>query len=364
MTRRGRSNRLRERRRAASGSVAQHAPGARAQRASAAPEVRENAGTAPVVSIVIPVFDAQRYLGECLDALLDQDLGDFEIIAVDDGSRDGSAALLARYRARDPRVHVRAQANRGPAAARNAGLAQARGEYVWFVDADDAAAAGALGELVAAARAHDAEIVALNAERFASGDAAPIYRRPKPAGPLDGETWIRTVIAQDEFSHFPWLWFCRRDFLEKHRLRFQTDVLHEDIGWTIESLLHARRLVYLDRLLYRYRRHPESLTGGRDDARLLRRLDSYFTVVEQLRAINARCPMGAATRRCLRAQIVAQGLQVDRLSAQLADRALRSRVRERCRRERFWQRLWADAASFKGRRQVLKVLLRQGIGLP
>jgi glycosyltransferase involved in cell wall biosynthesis len=361
MTHRVRSLRLRERRRAPAQSASSRGA---VPRSGGAPEVRVKAGRAPVVSIVIAVFDAQRYLGECLDALLGQDYTDFEIVAVDDGSRDGSAALLQQYRARDARVRVTTQVNRGPAAARNAGLAQARGEYLWFADADDVVAAGALGELVAAARAHDAEVVAFNAERFGSGDRAAVYGRPKPAAPMDGETWIRAVIADDEFRHFPWLWFCRRDFLARHGLRFATGLLHEDIGWTTECLLRARRLVYLDRLLYRYRRHPESITGGRDDARLLRRIDSYFSIVDQLRAINARCPMGDATRRSLRAQIVAQGLQVDRLSARLADRAQRARVRARCREARFWQRLWADAADFKGRRQVLKVLLRQGLRLP
>jgi len=325
----------------------------------------ETPGTvgAPAISVVVPVYDAQEHLAECLEALLAQDEADFEIVAVDDGSRDESPALLERYRQRDARVRVLRQDNRGPSAARNAGLAHARGEFVWFVDADDVVAPGALGVLVGAARADEAQIVAFNAERFDDAKRSAVYAQPKPAGVVTGEAWIRTVIAQREFRHFPWLIFCRRDFLAASAIAFATGILHEDIGWTTECLLHAQRLVYADQVLYRYRRHPASLTGGRDDARLLRRIDSYFSVVEQLRAINARYPMAASTRRCLRAEIVAQGLQVDQLTSRLADPALRARVRERCRSAGFWQMLWGDAVDLRSRRQVLQVMLRERIRL-
>jgi hypothetical protein len=147
-------------------------------------------------------------------------------------------------------------------------------------------------------------------------------------------------------------------------MRFAEGIVHEDIGWCTEALLHARRVVHVDAVLYRYRRHPASLTGGRDDARVMRRIDSYFTVVAQLRDLNERCAMEPATKRCLRAEIVGQALQIDRLAARLADPALRADVRARCRTTRFWERLWDDAADWKRKRQVAKVLLRQRLGLP
>jgi len=322
---------------------------------------REPSSTAAAISIVVPVYNAGRHIGECLAAIGAQPFADFEVIAVDDGSTDASGAILADWRARDTRIRVVAQANRGPSAARNAGLARAHGDYVWFVDADDVVAPDALGAIAAAARARDADIVAFNAEVFDTEHAQPFYHRPKPAGPVSGEEWIRATIAQHEFLNYLWVHCYRRASLQP--MRFVENILHEDIGWNTECMLRARRVVYVDRALYRHRRHPASLTGGRDDAHVLRRIDGYFRVVDELRAINERCPMSAATRRCLQSEIAGQGLQIDRLTRSLADPALRARVRERCGTTRFWERLWKDAVDLKRKRGVLKVLVRQRLGL-
>src|SRR5215467_7768806 len=97
------------------------------------------------LSIVLPVYGVAGYLEECLDSILDQTGADIEVIAVDDASTDGSAAILDRYAARDTRLRVMHLAeNVGLGPARNIGLAEATGEYVWFVDSDDYLAPGAL----------------------------------------------------------------------------------------------------------------------------------------------------------------------------------------------------------------------------
>ena len=98
-----------------------------------------------LLSIVLPVYKVQGYLRQCLDSVLEQSFRDFEIVAVDDCSPDHSGTILAEYATRDPRVRVLSlPENVGLGRARNAGLAQATGEYVWFVDSDDWLAAGAL----------------------------------------------------------------------------------------------------------------------------------------------------------------------------------------------------------------------------
>ena len=319
--------------------------------------------TKPLLSVVIPVYDAARYLDACFDTLLDEREVEFEVIAVDDGSRDHSAAILAARAALDPRLRVITRENRGPSAARNVGLAHAEGDYVWFVDADDIVVPHALAIIGAVARARDADIVSFNAESF--GDDAgiqPLYSKPKPAEVVSGEAWIRWTTAQGEYLNYPWFQAVRRALLEQHRMRFVENMLHEDIGWVTECLLHAQRVFHLDQALYRYRRHAGSLTGGIDDARVLRRIDSYFIVVEQLRALAARPEISPSTRTCLRGQIVGQGLQVDRLGRALVASSARQAVRERCRGERFWQRLLADAPDWRSRRRVAKALLAERLG--
>ena len=95
-------------------------------------------GVRPTLSVVVPVYRVEGYLRECLDSILAGAGADVEVVAVDDASPDGCAAILDRYAAADPRVRVvRMAANVGLGMARNAGLDAARGEYVWFVDSDD-----------------------------------------------------------------------------------------------------------------------------------------------------------------------------------------------------------------------------------
>ena len=91
----------------------------------------------PKVSVIIPVYNTQPWLRECLDSVLCQTLGDFEVICVDDGSTDQSGSILQDYAAKDSRFHILSQSNKGQSAARNAGLKVARGEYVYFLDSDD-----------------------------------------------------------------------------------------------------------------------------------------------------------------------------------------------------------------------------------
>ena len=91
----------------------------------------------PKVSVIIPVYNVEKYLGECLDSIFGQTLKDIEVVCVDDGSTDGSAAILREYAAKDPRLSVLRQENAGPYVARRRGLEVVRGEYTYFMDADD-----------------------------------------------------------------------------------------------------------------------------------------------------------------------------------------------------------------------------------
>lgn len=89
------------------------------------------------VSVIIPVYNAEQYLAQCLDGVVNQTLGELEIILVNDGSTDGSQRLMRKYQKRDARIQIVDQENQGPAMARNAGLRLAKGEYLAFLDADD-----------------------------------------------------------------------------------------------------------------------------------------------------------------------------------------------------------------------------------
>lgn len=114
----------------------------------------------PLVSIIVPVYQVKEYIGECVESLLAQTYKNLEILLVDDGSTDGSGVICDEFAARDGRVRVVHQRNQGPSVARNTGLDYARGEYIAFVDSDDAALPDFIATLYGLAEKYQADIAA------------------------------------------------------------------------------------------------------------------------------------------------------------------------------------------------------------
>jgi len=319
----------------------------------------------PIVSIVVPVYNASAYLEPCLDRLCTQDFRDIEIIVVNDGSTDDSAGQLSQWAARDARMTVlnhADNANRGVAATRNLGLQHARGKFLWFVDADDRVRPGAISHLVATAKSHadGVDVIAFNACESGPGiEPGRVYRQPKPAGRVTGEAWVALSCRQKECPHLVWLRFYRRTYLEEIGLRFREGIVHEDIAWITEGDLRAKHFVYTDAVLYDYLRNAQSITGNESDVSLMRRAEGLITVVEQLREINQRVGMSAETSRLLRAELVGQGLQVDRLRQHITDVDLRKRIDDRVINANLWRTLWKDATRLTRKRQLAQVMLRQ-----
>lgn len=207
----------------------------------------------PTFSVVVPVHNVSDYLAECLDSVLGQTGPPFEVIGIDDASTDDSGAILDRCAAGDERLHVEhLPANVGLGRARNAGLALARGEYVLFVDSDDALAPGTLAALDARIeQAGRPDVVIFGfARRF--GDGAP-ERDPRSAA-LAPEAVLPARERPQLLEIFPAAWnkAYRRAFLAEHGFEFPPGY-YEDIPFTYPVLMTARSVATLDRVCYLYR---------------------------------------------------------------------------------------------------------------
>ena len=127
----------------------------------------QNAKRTPAISVIVPVYNVEKVLPRCLDSILAQTFADFELICINDGSPDNSAAVLADYAARDARIKIINQENAGLSAARNAGMQAAEGAYVCFCDSDDYLDAGFLADLYAAVTSEDADFAMTDIARIA-----------------------------------------------------------------------------------------------------------------------------------------------------------------------------------------------------
>ena len=213
------------------------------------------------ISVVIPVHGVADYLDRCLDSVLADSDVPLEVIAVDDASPDGSAAILAARH--DPRLRViRTDTPKGPGRARELGAKEATGEYVWFVDGDDELAPGAVPAVAEAlARLHPDLLVVDFENLYPDGTTSP-------SGADLGGPQLRT-LAEDpgliQLTMTVWSKVFRRDFLCGLGVPFGPGI-HEDVQVSAAALLAATRIGVLDRVCYRYRRaRPGSFMAATSD---------------------------------------------------------------------------------------------------
>jgi len=247
------------------------------------------------ISVVVPIYDVEPYLAECLESVAAQTLADLEVIMVDDGSTDGSARIAGEFAERDPRFRLLTQPNRGLGAARNAGADAASGELLAFVDSDDVLVPDAYERL---ARALDR-----TGSDFATGNVHRLENGGTRQAPFLAKTFARTrmrthvtrfrALVVDRIAPNK-LW--RRSFWDAHALRFPEGVLHEDIPVVVPAQFLARSVDVVAEpvYLYRVRESERSITQRRAELPVM--LDR-FAAVEQVSAFLGReGPRGAKRR--------------------------------------------------------------------
>ena len=207
-------------------------------------------------SLIIPVYNAAPYLRECLDSCLAQDISaaDYEIIAVNDGSTDGSPAILREYEAAHPnRFVIINQPNAGPGPARNAGFAASRGDYIWFIDSDDAIRRDSLATLQNILFATGAEV--LNVEHAFFADFLPAL------GELVNSTAVSVSPAEALcfFRGAPWDKIFARKLLLRANISYPALCVAEDTAETFRLIAQAQKIVKIESVCYFYRQRQGSI---------------------------------------------------------------------------------------------------------
>lgn len=223
----------------------------------------EPASLVKTISIVVPVYNVQPYLRECLDSVLAQTVPHLEIVCVDDGSTDGSAAILDEYAKKDDRIRVIRQPNGGLSAARNAGMDAATGTYLYFLDSDDALASNAMERLMSLAETNNLDQILFGTELVAEPGAATndrladmqrYYTAPAELANriLPGPDLFSALVGANAFFASVPLRFFRRNAIPDG-LRFPVGLLHEDNYFSPLAMLAARTAVVIPDRFYRRR---------------------------------------------------------------------------------------------------------------
>lgn len=225
----------------------------------------------PIVSIIIPVYNAQAYIKQCLNSLLEQTYPYYEIICVDDGSTDQSFAILKEYEKKDNRISAIAQKNQFAGVARNKGMEQATGKYLLFLDADDFFRADMLEQAVRKAEEGNTQILVFDSYRFDNKLQKVMHDSWRV---LVKELFGTGVKSARELSDVifgfttpsPWNKLFLREYIQKNNLEFQPLQRTNDLFFVYSALASADRIGILDEKLVYYRmNNAASLQGSLDD---------------------------------------------------------------------------------------------------
>lgn len=212
----------------------------------------------PAVSVIVPIYNGEKFIHQCVDSILSQTFDDWELILVDDGSTDNCAEICDEYAAEDERIIVIHGTNKGVSIARNIGLAAASGEYVAFCDGDDYFKENLLARTYAIAKEQNADVVSFNLKRLSQNGAQEVEESKE----LD-------IIDLGQDNRFDFLYkvatwqtkgwqacrsIFRRQLIAEHQIKFCDTCgnFAEDLGFTLEYLLYASRIVFVDEYLYIY----------------------------------------------------------------------------------------------------------------
>lgn len=244
----------------------------------------------PEISVIIPCYNVEKYLAECLDSVLGQSFEDFEAICVNDGSTDKTGDILAQYANKDKRIKVITQENQGQAVARNVGLAVVAGSWISFIDGDDTIEVDFLSDLYASAHSVDADVVMTRTRYERNGD----YRYDN--------------FCEGECGHFvdrikalphggAWNKLYKASLLKEYGIQFPAGVYWEDNVFTIKVCYWAQKMLIINGSCYQYRLNQSSTTKNVSNAH--KRMCDSLSVAKEIRDFAVAQNLGAGDKGVL-----------------------------------------------------------------
>lgn len=222
------------------------------------------------ISIVVPVYNVEKYLDRCLKSLINQTYKNYEIILVDDGSTDNSGKMCDKYANNYKNIKAIHKKNGGLSDARNTGIKQAEGDYLMFVDSDDYIAIDAIANLIDSAKNNNPDIIIGDYYKIENGhkylNSHSNFRENKT---YTSKEYLVSSIAAGEFHAEQWTNLYRTDFWKENRFKYKKGILHEDMEIVLKEFLAANKILYVHYPFYYYIIRENSIMTGEKRSRRL-----------------------------------------------------------------------------------------------
>ena len=236
------------------------------------------------LTIIIPVYNVGNHLSRCLDSIFVGNTmdGDFEVIAVDDGSSDNSYDILQEYASRHKQLKIYHQENQGSSVARNKALDVATGKYIMFVDSDDFLTANSIQPVVEYIKEKDLDILFFNYTKITSTGVQECRTCPNL---INEKTYSsEDYIRNSQYAGFGSLWSCiyRRSIIEENKIRFYHGIIHQDVDFLMRLFPHAAKLQHISKNVYNYYYVGESATRTKNIKKIQKNIFSDFIVINNV----------------------------------------------------------------------------------
>lgn len=242
-------------------------------------------------SVIIPVYNDEIYIKECLDSLKKQTFKNFEIICINDGSTDGTQRVLESYALNFPKFKIINQKNKCLSIARNNGLKEAIGEYIYFVDSDDILKENALEVAWNKCKEFNLDVLFFSFENFSNSEAMicryahmidSLKRKCCYAQrPCSGQNMLVEFNENNEYYVTVWAQIARKEFLKKNKIQFYPGILFEDNLYTMQVLLKSEKVMCINDILYGKRIRENSIVTRKENAENIKGF--LITVIEMLK---------------------------------------------------------------------------------
>lgn len=205
------------------------------------------------VSVIVPVYNTAKYLPRCLDSILSQTYSNLEIITVNDGSTDNSLEILETFAKKDSRITIITQKNQGLSAARNTGLKKTTGEYITFVDSDDAIDHNMIKNLL---NTHS-DIAICSFKEISSGGKVKYFGHISTQKNYTTEEALKDMLLENNFNLTATMKLYKKSILKD--LEFPIGMLHEDVGFTYKAIMNSKKITFIPKPYYIYYHHAQSI---------------------------------------------------------------------------------------------------------
>ncbi len=232
------------------------------------------------LSIVIPTYNIELYIGRCIESVFSQGLDpkEFELIIVNDGTKDNSLSIVEEYKLQYPNIVIYTQKNAGLAATRNKGLTLAKGTYVYFLDGDDYLISNALSQVLAVMEEQDLDVIGFNTMLTASSKDMGL---PSPTITIRDKDVVNgyAYIANSSYRNEAWWYMIRTEFLLNLGITFSEGQQLEDSLFTHRLLLNAERFAYTDVSIHRYFQRVDSIIHTREPNLYKQVINDFMLVI-------------------------------------------------------------------------------------